>query len=227
MNLVVETACRNVAEVASFYSKLGFEKEVEEKAVYYVSKDLVVSVNDKNSARTGLVFYMKKEEISELVSSEFNIKDGESYIISAPSGTRVILKEGTLPVWENIRVPSELGNYCGISIETINLASSKVFWSKLGFQKTMGDASQGWISMKNREGVVISLMAINMCPHIFTNPSLTFFNGKENPKIIEKVRSLDLPIAEEITVFNDQGIVDNIVLRDPGELGMFIFNDEV
>ena len=33
------------------------------------------------------------------------------------------------------------------------------------------------------------------------------------------------PITEEITCFNSEGIADNVVLRDPGGTGFFIFND--
>jgi hypothetical protein len=64
------------------------------------------------------------------------------------------------------------------------------------------------------------------CPHLFFNPSLTFFNGKENnPKVIQKIRDLNIPITQEITAFNEEGLVDNIIIRDPGGLGFFVFND--
>jgi hypothetical protein len=58
------------------------------------------------------------------------------------------------------------------------------------------------------------------CPYLFYNPSLTFFNGKENnPKVIQKVRDL----TEEITAFNTEGIVNNVIIRDPGGFGLFVF----
>ena len=45
-----------------------------------------------------------------------------------------------------------------------------------------------------------------MCPHLFFNPSLTYFNGKEgNPKVITAVRDAGIPITEEITHFNREG----------------------
>jgi hypothetical protein len=69
-------------------------------------------------------------------------------------------------------------------------------------------------------------MKPNICPHLFFNPSMTYFNGKEgNPKVIAKVRELDIPIAEEITHFSKDGSVDNIIIRDPGGYGFFLFND--
>jgi len=71
----------------------------------------------------------------------------------------------------------------------------------------------------------VSIMKPNMCPHLFFNPSLTYFNGGKNPEIIEAIRKLDIPITEEITYFNKEGLVDNIIIRDPGGYGFFIFND--
>jgi hypothetical protein len=68
-------------------------------------------------------------------------------------------------------------------------------------------------------------MAPNACPHLFFNPSLTYFNGKNNLQIIENIRKSGVDITEEITVFNKEGIVDNVILRDNGGLGFFIFSD--
>ena len=44
-------------------------------------------------------------------------------------------------------------------------------------------------------------------------------------EVIGKVRELGIPIAEEITHFNKEGLVDNIIIRDPGGYGFFIFSD--
>ena len=54
---------------------------------------------------------------------------------------------------------------------------------------------------------------------------MTYFNGQKNLAIIEEIRELNIPIAEEITYFNSEGTVDNIIIRDPGGYGFFIFND--
>jgi hypothetical protein len=89
----------------------------------------------------------------------------------------------------------------------------------------MGNYEKPYMSL-DLDGFSINLMKPNICPHLFFNPSFTFFNGKEgNPKVIAKVRELGIPIAEEITHFNKEGIVDNIIIRDPGGFGFFLFND--
>lgn len=46
-----------------------------------------------------------------------------------------------------------------------------------------------------------------------------------NLAVIKKIRELNIPIVEEISTFNKEGIVDNIIIRDPGGYGFFIFSD--
>ena len=52
-----------------------------------------------------------------------------------------------------------------------------------------------------------------------------YFNGKNNLEIIEKIRSEGIEFTQEITEFNKEGIVDNVILRDPGGYGFFLFSD--
>jgi hypothetical protein len=68
-------------------------------------------------------------------------------------------------------------------------------------------------------------MAYGSSPHLFFNPSLTYFNGKNNLAVIESLRESGIPLAQEITHFNDKGIVDNVILQDAGGLGIFVFSD--
>jgi hypothetical protein len=118
-----------------------------------------------------------------------------------------------------------LGNFVGLSIESVDIAKSTEVWKELGF-KINGAPEQGWVSCINDDELTINIMKPFMCPHLFFNPSLTYFNGKENnPVVIQEIRNLKVPISEEITHFNDKGIVDNIIIRDPGGYGFFIFND--
>ena len=117
------------------------------------------------------------------------------------------------------------GNFMGLSIEAVDVKKTVEFWQVLGYEKTMGSIEQGWIAFQNGSSIGISIMKPLICPHLFYNPGLTFFNSGKNLPIIEKIRAAGIPIAEEITVFNKEGIVDNVVLCDPGGLGFFVFND--
>lgn len=98
-------------------------------------------------------------------------------------------------------------------------------WQLLDFKQTMGGVEQGWICLTNEAGFTVSLMKPYSCPHLFFNPSLSYFNGADNLAVIEKVRATAIPITQEITHFNPKGIVDNVILRDPSGLGFFIFSD--
>ena len=120
---------------------------------------------------------------------------------------------------------SELGNFAGVSLETTAIKNSIQFWNILGFEQNMGSIESGWVSLVNKDGMSISLMAPLICPHLFFNPSLTYFNGTNNLNVIKEINARSIPITEEITHFNKEGIVDNIIIRDPGGLGFFLFSD--
>lgn len=150
------------------------------------------------------------------------------YLLNDPNGVRVYLvedKEDSNLVISNLPA-STLGNFAGITLESADLPRSQVFWEALGFKLIMGTAEQGWIGFQNEDGMGLNIMRLNTCPHLFFNPSLTYFNGKvNNPLVIQKIREAGIPITEEITHFNKEGMVDNIIIRDPGGYGFFIFND--
>ena len=54
---------------------------------------------------------------------------------------------------------------------------------------------------------------------------MTYFNGGKNLPNIGKMREAGIEFAEEITHFSSDGVADNVIIRDPGGLGFFIFND--
>ena len=111
-------------------------------------------------------------------------------------------------------IKTVLGNFAGMSLETISIKVSQEIFEILGFKNGAGNTDQGWLTMKNEDDFTISFMAPNSCPHLFFNPSLTYFNGKKgNPIVIQNIRDLDIPITEEITYFNRDQIVDNISLE--------------
>ncbi|MDB4118217.1 hypothetical protein N9575_01590, partial [Flavobacteriaceae bacterium] len=74
-------------------------------------------------------------------------------------------------------------------------------------------------------GQQLSIQKTNLCPHSFFNPSLTFFNGQKNKGIIDHIKQVELPIEEEVIFSAEEKIAQNIILKDPGGLGFFIFND--
>src|SRR5690606_7170891 len=108
---------------------------------------------------------------------------------------------------------------------TIDIGFAQKIWNLLGFNTVQGSAEQGWISLSDDDGNSLSLMVPNCCPHLFLHPSISYFNGAGNPAIIEKIRTTGISITEEITHFNKEGKVDNIILSDSGNIGFFIFND--
>ncbi|RLD24889.1 MAG: hypothetical protein DRI71_01175 [Bacteroidetes bacterium] len=229
MNSIIHTPTNKLAESLEFYSKLGFTKLPNTELELVSDGKVVIEINPDRFARAGIKLFSESwETIVEDVEQFANVlKIDNGYLLSDPSGIWIYLVESQEELGLDISgiSPSVLGNNAGISLESTSINNSFHLWKLLGFTEQEGDIEQGWVTLRNSEGLVISLMKAQTCPHLFFNPSLTFFNGKNNLQIIKKIRSLKIPITEEITHFNKEGIVDNIIIRDPGGYGFFLFND--
>lgn len=228
MNTIIQTPTNDLAKSVDFYKKLQFTILSEADTVLLTDGNVMIEINPDRFARAGVKLYKDSwaKEVYNLKNYTTVLKNEQGYLLSDPSGTWIYLLESEAPSLDHRQAkPSVLGNFAGLSLETVDMQRAVEIWQLLGFPKSMGSMEQGWLSFKNADNVTVSIMKPNACPHLFFNPSLTYFNGKENPDIIQKVRDLSIPISEEITAFNKEGMVDNIIIRDPGGYGFFIFND--
>lgn len=226
---IVQTCTGNLAASKDYYQKLGFTLLSEEKPTLFTDGKFLIEINPENTARTGLKLYRADwtDTIDKLKKLTTVSPFEGGHLVSDPNGVKVYLMNGDLKgnyelKGESTAIP---GNFAGLSIEAVDVSKTVDFWQVLGYKKTMGGIEQGWIAFENGSTVGISIMKPMMCPHLFFNPGLTFFNGGKNLPVIEKIRAAGIPIAEEITVFNKEGIVDNVILCDTGGLGFFVFND--
>ena len=228
MQTIIQTPTPKLAESLSFYKQLNFKALSPSNPNLISDGKAIIEINEDRYARAGIKFFRAswEENLTKLADVATLIKTKEGYLVSAPCGAWIYLMETKNTDFSIPEIaPSVLGSFAGISFETIDIQKSLVFWQILGFNPSMGSVDQGWISLSNEAGMTISVMKAFACPHLFFNPSLSYFNGKENLAVIAKIRSLNIPITEEITFFNTEGIVDNIIIRDPGGLGFFIFSD--
>ena len=227
MQALIQTPTPYLDASIDFYSKLGF-KQISENPIIFSDGKANIEINPNRYARAGLRFFKDSWsiEISKLkaIAEIHPTKDG--HLLADPSGVWIYLVDGKpgFDLKEEELSFSTLGNYMGISLESTDAKKSFEIYQILGFQLAFGSIDSGFFAL-SANGFSISIMKPNSCPHLFFNPSLTYFNGKNNLEIIAKIRSLPIPITEEITYFNKESIVDNIIIRDPGGLGFFIFND--
>lgn len=228
MNSIVQTVTPALETSKDFYTKLNFAVSAEGDTTYATDSNVAIEINNDRFARAGLKLYKEswEEQVTLLREQTHVLSIDGGYLLSDPSNTWIYLMEGSGP---NVQLGNEasiLGNYAGFSLEMVDMAKGVEIYKTLGFEGTGGDPSQGWMALKNSDEMVVSLMQPNTCPHLFFNPSLTYFNGKEgNPKVIQALRDRNIPFAEEITHFNKEGLVDNVIVRDPGGFGFFVFND--
>ncbi len=226
---VIQTCTGNLAESKAFYQKLAFELLSEKEPTLFTDGKMLLEINPDNFVRTGLKLYQSDwtETISLLKTVTAVIAFDGGHLVSDSNGVKVYLMDGEFKGDYEITGESKavLGNFAGLSIEAVDVKKTVQFWKMLGYKKTMGSIEQGWIAFENGTSIGVSIMKPMVCPHLFFNPGLTFFNGGKNLPIIKKIKTVGISIAEEITVFNKEGIVDNVIICDPGGLGFFIFND--
>jgi hypothetical protein len=229
MNTFLQTPTNNLRHSLDFYKKLNFKILSSESPALVTDGKAIIEINPDRFARAGIKFYKNnwstKIELLKKLTKVSTIDNG--YLLSDNSGVWIYLLESNSSIKFNLDgiKNSTLGNFTGLSIETTDIQKSIEVWEILGFSKTMGSVDLGWIAYENNDKMNVNFMQPNSCPHLFFNPSMTYFNGKNNISIIAKIREAGIPITEEITHFNKENIVDNIIIRDPGGYGFFIFSD--
>ncbi len=223
-----QTVTPNLQESIEFFQRLEFKQDVNHPQVFHEGGQIIF-INFERIARAGLRFYADSwtKVVSEIekLCKVHQIEGG--YAFADPSNSWVYLLESEAPTLTPPAMPSKsiLGNFAGLSLESGNIELSIAIYQILGFKIVMGSIEQGWISLENDQKMGIGLMVPNNCPHLFFNPSFSYFNGGKNEEIIPLIQEKEIAITEEITVFNADNKVDNIILRDPGGFGFFIFND--
>lgn len=227
MQIYLQTPVPELQRTISFYEKIGFKVVQFENAWYAIDQGLKILINEKRTARPGIVIYEADiSKYSERWKQSGKFYENEDYMLTiAPSGVWVYFMKKEAPNLPLHEEKSVLGSLAGISLETINMKHSVDFWNDHGFEIAMGGLEQAWIALKHRSGLGMSFMKPDSCPHTFYNPSLSYFNSGNNLAVIAELRKREVAIFEEISIFNDQGVADNVILKDPGGIGFFIFND--
>lgn len=233
MRTVIHTPTPNLERSVAYWHSLGFRTDrLAEGGERHLLSDaqMEVEIDARRSARAGVRLLQPswQDQIVQLREITPVHETDDAAVVVDPSGVWIYLSEeggpGDLPPRTENEQACVPGVFAGLSLETADMERSAKIWETVGFE-VPDDLSAAWVSCKNDEGFIVTWMAPGNCPHLFFNPSLTFFNSGRNPEIIAALRERNVPLAEEITVFNDQGLVDNVILQDPGGYGMFVFND--
>ncbi len=227
MKTHIITPTPNITASIAFYEDLQFSVTPYGNKHLATDGSAIIEIDPSRYTRAGIKIMTNSanELIIELQKITKVLQLENTYCLSDPSGTMIYISEEKTIEIEHQKKSSLLGNFAGLSLETVDPEKTMEIWNVIGFTKQTGSIDQGWVTLTDAQGLSVSIMKPNTCPHLFFNPSLTYFNGGSNLEIIQKVRLSGIPITEEITYFNDKDIVDNIIIRDPGGYGFFIFND--
>ena len=206
MRLIVESPAPDLKNNLLYYKRLGFQCVEWEDVYLCQTKQLCILLNPDPYSRPCINLFGVQTQKTEL----------------SPSGTRIKQHKKKVEI-PQVELKSLFGNYSGVCLETLDLNASYHFWQAKGFKGSLA-AQATWCSLKHESGAVINLLKANHCPHLFFNPSLAFFNGKKNSAVIKQIKTLQIPIQQEV-IFDKETHADNLVLSDPGGIGFFIFND--
>jgi len=216
-----------------FYRKLGYTlHEISERVHLAMDKNMAIILNGEAGSRTGMVLYHENPvEIKEALADQHTIYRHADVDFTADyNNVRLFIHpiDEQPDILEDADIAYNMCGTCfGVGIESVHFEASILFWSLVGFttDTVISDDLQ-YVTMKCAYGPDLTIFRPGNCPHAFQNPSLTYFNGKEgNKRVIDKLVDTKINIAEFVSVFNKEGIADNIIISDPGGLHSFIFND--
>lgn len=230
--LIINTAAQNIERLHHFYDQVGYQS-IDEHGSFRYDGQALIHLDGTNEARTSIHMYADKLEtiVAKIINLGYNvIQQSESIGFSDPNGVKWKLYE--FDEYPDIHFNRDfemslLGKYFGLGIESFEYERSIEFYKALGYKIISGDpANKSYLSLAQEGCHDLTLFYPGSCPHAFYNPSLTFFNGKKgNPVLIDKMRSVNIQFTEEVTVFSDDGAVDNVIVEDGGGLHFFVFND--
>lgn len=226
--ITIHTPTNDLNNSIAFYSDLKYELVSSANPCLFKDANTFIEINPDRYARAGLKMYKNSwsSEIQDLASLTKIHKLANGYLLNELNGCWIYLIEDEFNFSTNLSKSSQAtpGAFAGLSLECADIERSLPIWQILGFKLIAGNTSTGYMTLSDDE-FTVSFMKPLTCPHLFFNPSMTYFNGENNLTIIEEIRKAKVSITEEITYFNKEGIVDNIIIRDPGGYGFFIFND--
>ena len=190
MSITINTPTNALKQSKAFYSALNFKELSGSAPVAFTDGKFIVEINPDRFARAGLNMYKDSwtSEVAALKQKTSIHKTEEGYLLNDLNGCWIYLKEKPFPFNSlSEDVDTLVGNFSGISMESSDMEKSLTIWQTLGFEIKMGGPDKGYVVLSHADGFGVSLMHPMTCPHLFFNPSMTFFNGKDNLSHIAKI----------------------------------------
>lgn len=225
MKTTIITPTPHLPSSLDFYQKLNFKVVANQSHGIVTDGIAVIEILPDHFVRPGIKLYDFDWRTLTITAPTFDYQQGKA--IRDPNGVWIYLSDKHFePDFPASAISfGHTGNFSGISIETDAIPNSITFWRNLGFEIVGGNEAHGYVTLANKDNFQVSFMKPFVCPHLFFNPSMNFFNHGENLQKIQKIKESGIKLTESITVFNPAGIADNVIIRDPGGYGFFVFND--
>jgi len=232
MKAHIHVPVSDLAMSLAFFLSLEYRVLQESDEHAFITDGCIVLHLNARNVPAGYVFYVSdlKEQLSKLkdsgVSCRLSLDEDSAYreiLIEAPDKAVLrFLQMADEPHLDEVAPTSICGTHYGIGIMAEDFVGSIEFWEKLGFKLTSGTKeSKSYVEMSNGT-IPLGIYRVGSCPHTFVNPSLTYFE-KDMADRIAKAKSAGITFVEEITQFNENGIVDHAIWKSPSGLHAFMF----
>ncbi|MEQ9415542.1 MAG: hypothetical protein RIF39_17025, partial [Cyclobacteriaceae bacterium] len=161
MQSLVHTPTNDIKKSLEFYQKLEFKVVTDKTLTLVTDGKALIEINPNRFARAGVKLFKKKwtKEVTRLKKLTVVHKTKEGFLLSDASNVWIYLVEGeskikTKPAKASYSV---LGNYAGLSLESLDIVQSVAVWKALGFE-TNGSPDQGWVACKNEDDLMVNIM---------------------------------------------------------------------
>ncbi len=236
MHAHIHVPVKNLSQSLDFYTKLGYQKvKANDEEAFITDGCIILHLNNRTGVGHGLTFYVEdlEAQIKTLkkanLPARLNLHEDASYkeiLVEEPNAVGIrFLAKGEEPVFSDLNLEGALshcGAHYGIGIMATEFVAAIDFWEALGYKLSSGNReSKSYVEMTN-DTIPIGIYREGSCPHLFITPSLTYFE-KDMADRIALLKSKSVVFVEEITQFNEKGIVDHAIWAAPDGLHAFLF----
>lgn len=229
--LLLHLPVQNLKTNREFYEKIGFESQQINNGLVVNDGKISILLTEKDQLPAGIIYSSEnlQETYRKLQSKNFfpqkiSLKNQQQAIsITDPTGFSLIYVTPefteTLPeTTKNLITPC--GKLYEISLKTGQFAETVAFWQQAGFSLQMGKPEEEKFVMLSDAMYTIGIYNPAVCPHVFNNHALTYFELDMAARI-QELKSKGITFRQELP--NPEGIVEEAILESPEGQHLFLF----
>ena len=234
----IQTYVKDYKKAWEYYKQFDFQKVHQSIFGNYWFVDLtdgnihlILSDNPLNT--TGLCYFstdiipiLKKIESLKININQKYEDNGKlaSFWFNDPNGVVIQIVDWDVTEYHKNQgvAVTKFGKFQELSIETTKFEETKAFWEQLGFGEDYPflDKKPRWGGMT--DGLInIGLYELGACPHVFGTPAITYFEAKDMPERIQRLKNEGITFIQEMKEGDFESA--HAILKTPDNQLFFLF----